>query len=59
MALSLLPLQSTQSGQLVGVFVKMITILSISETHNSGVYNQTQREMQTYTHTSKDPRANH
>lgn len=37
-ALSLLPLQCTQSGRLVGVFVKMIDkILSISETHNSRV----------------------
>lgn len=36
-ALSLLPLQCTQSGRLVGVFVKIIDkILSISET-NSGV----------------------
>lgn len=50
-ALSLLPLWCTQSGRLVGVFVKMIDkILSISESHNSGVWYQTQCEMPTYTH---------
>lgn len=49
-ALSLLPLQSTQSGRLVGVFLKMITIPSISEIHNTCVYHHTQSEMQTCTH---------
>lgn len=53
-ALSLLPLQCTQSGRLVGVFVKMIDkILSISEAHHPGVQHQTQCEMQTCVRTSK------
>lgn len=50
-ALSLLPLQCTQSGLLVGVFVKIIDkILSFSQIHNCGVSYQTQSVMQTYTH---------